>query len=384
MKDKKEYSILLFLLMASTTALAILAELAPSGILLQMTQDLNIKTSKAGLMVGFYAFSSAIFTIPLMYRTLKINRKKLLQILLLVFVLSNLAIGLIKSYPIILACRVIGGAAAGLLWPMISAYGSRLVSEREAGKVIALIMSGGTVGLVVGIPIITYIGYTFGWRSVYFTISIMASITLILSSIFLPSVSGEKDTSHQAIGVLLKNKNMKVVLLLTFLPITAYYSAYVYIAPLLEFLGYTGQITTAQLIFGVASFLSIFIAMRLVENHLYKLMLVNIGTGVVAMLIFTFFKGNQGLLSIGLFLWGFGYGSLSSLSQATVVRRIPWGRDMGNALQSSGFNMSIMFGAAIGGWVLDLFSIQILITLALVLFILSMVVLAKEEKVFEP
>lgn len=65
----------LLILMASITLMAILCELMPSGVLPQMGKMYGISDSKAGILVGIYAVSSAIFGIYLVSATISWSRK---------------------------------------------------------------------------------------------------------------------------------------------------------------------------------------------------------------------------------------------------------------------------------------------------------------------
>nr|WP_219722030.1 MFS transporter [Dolosicoccus paucivorans] len=145
MTQHKKIHLPLFILMASITFMAILSELVPAGILPLMSQDLGVSESKVGLLVGYYAIASALCSIPLITATLHINRKFLLMTLLVAFALSNFLVGWTHSYSVMIVARIIGGAAAGVLWPMISAYGMRLVPKELHGRAIAIIMSGTTL-----------------------------------------------------------------------------------------------------------------------------------------------------------------------------------------------------------------------------------------------
>ncbi|HTN34051.1 MAG TPA: MFS transporter [Marinobacter sp.] len=111
-------------LMASVTFVGILSELVPSGILPQMTEGLGIEQTQVGFLVGVYALASAIFAIPLISVTLWVNCKTLLLILLAGFTVSNIVVGLTTSYFLIVAMRIVGGICAGIMWPMIAAYGT--------------------------------------------------------------------------------------------------------------------------------------------------------------------------------------------------------------------------------------------------------------------
>lgn len=150
--------------MASVTFMAILSELVPSGILPELMTGLGISEAQAGTLVGFYAIASAIFAIPLISATVEFNRKKLLLGLLIGFALSNILVGIAPSYSIAIVGRVIGGICAGVLWPMIAAYGMKLVDDEHKGLAVAVIMSGTTFGMSLGLPLVTFIGTNIGWR----------------------------------------------------------------------------------------------------------------------------------------------------------------------------------------------------------------------------
>src|SRR5688572_7567473 len=150
--------------MASVTFVGILSELVPSGVLPQMTEGLGVSESQVGFLVGVYALASAICAIPLVSATLAVNRKLLLMVLLIGFAASNIVVALSSSYAIIVALRIVGGVCAGVMWPMIAAYGARLVPEHMHGKAVTVIMAGNTLGISIGLPAMTMIGVTLGWR----------------------------------------------------------------------------------------------------------------------------------------------------------------------------------------------------------------------------
>lgn len=185
---------LIMILMSSVTFVGILSELMPSGVLPQMMADLNISEVQTGNLVGYYAIASAIFAIPLISVTMQFNRKILLLILLGGFAISNIIAGLVYDYTIIIILRVIGGICAGVMWPMIAAYGMRLVDEKQHGKAIAVIMAGNTLGISIGMPIMTFIGNEYGWRTEFIGLGVVIIVIALVSVFALPSTPGEKLT----------------------------------------------------------------------------------------------------------------------------------------------------------------------------------------------
>lgn len=120
-------SLFILSLMASVTFVGILSELVPSGVLPQISEDLGVSEAKVGFLVGVYALASAVCAIPLVSATLSVNRRRLLMVLLVGFAVSNIVVAISPSYSFIVVLRIVGGICAGVMWPMIAAYGSRLV-----------------------------------------------------------------------------------------------------------------------------------------------------------------------------------------------------------------------------------------------------------------
>ena len=193
-------------LMASVTFVGILSELVPSGVLPQMTEGLAVSESRVGFLVGVYALASAVCAIPLVSATLAVNRKRLLMALLVGFAASNIVVAVSSSYAVIVACRVVGGICAGVMWPMIAAYGTRLVPEHMHGRAITFIMSGNTLGISIGLPVMTIIGIRLGWRTEFMVLGVIVVVIAVLSHFALPSVEGEKlSKSNSPVAVLRKS-----------------------------------------------------------------------------------------------------------------------------------------------------------------------------------
>src|SRR5690606_35331897 len=183
-----------FILMASVTFVGLLSELIPSGILPQMSEGLGVSESRIGVLVGVYALASAVCTIPLIRATLPVNRKHLLLTLLAGFAVSNLVVGLSSSYAVMVGARIAGGVCAGVMWPMIAAYGTRLVPPGLHGRVITVIMAGSTLGISIGLPAMTMVGLKFGWRTEFVVFGLGVAVLAVLCHLHLPAVPGERRT----------------------------------------------------------------------------------------------------------------------------------------------------------------------------------------------
>ncbi len=351
--DKNYFPWLIMILMSSVTFVGILSELMPSGVLPQMMQELNLNEVQGGNLVGYYALASAIFSIPLISVTMHYNRKLLLLLLLGGFAISNFIVALVSNYAVVVSMRVVGGICAGIMWPMIAAYGMRLVSSKQSGKAVAVIMAGTTLGISLGMPLMTWIGDNYGWRTEFIAISVIIVFIGVLSVIMLPSLKGEKLTREVSPFAMLKIKAVQMVILFTILGVVAHYGVYVYIASLVGTLQIAGGIEMVLVMFGLGSLVSVVIAIKYTDNHLQLLTILMFALLILAMAIFLIFGGAFGISHFGFFLWGISFGPLVALFQAAVGRQVDKAKDIATSIQSCMFNFSIMIASSLGGILLS-------------------------------
>lgn len=363
--------------MASVTFVGILSELVPSGILPQMTGGLGVEESEVGFLVGVYALASAIATIPLISATLAFNRKTLLMVLLIGFAASNIVVGLSSSYAVIIAFRIVGGICAGVMWPMIAAYGTRLVPENMHGKAITVIMSGNTLGISIGLPVMTTIGLTFGWRSVFIVLGVTVAVIAVLSYLYLPAVEGEQLNKSNSPLAVLKMPSVLIVLLLTFLSVAAHYGIYTYITLLVEMIGFAGGISLALLIFGIGSVISVIVSAKYIDAYLRPLIVSMLAIGAISMAMFLTFKGTIVISHAAFFLWGLAFGPLVTMYQTAVSKQVEEAKDVATSVQSSVFNLSIMIATWVGGMLLSDFptiGVKGIVYMSLACFTLAIII----------
>ncbi len=371
---KSVFPWLIMILMSSVTFVGILSELMPSGVLPLMMADLNISEVQTGNLVGYYAIASAIFAIPLISMTMQFNRKYLLMILLGGFAISNIIAGLVYDYTIIIVLRVIGGICAGVMWPMIAAYGMRLVDENNHGKAIAVIMAGTTLGISVGMPIMTSIGNDYGWRTELIGLGGFIILIGLISFFALPSISGEKLTKSSSPFALLKIPAVLLVLLLTLLGVIAHYGVYVYITSLVDEIQLAGGVESALLFFGIGSLISVLLAVKYTDKHLRLLTILMFALLIISMVIFIWYGGTKGMGHFAFFLWGLSFGPLVTLLQAAVSRQVETAKDVATSLQSSVFNLSIMIASSVAGLLLGIYSPMSLVYFAIALSIPGIII----------
>lgn len=342
--------------MSSVTFVGILSELMPSGVLPQLMEDLRINEVQTGNMVGYYAIASAIFAIPLVSMTLRFNRKTILLLLLAGFAVTNMAAALLHEYTIIIIIRVMGGIFAGVMWPMIAAYGMRLVSASQQGKAIAIIMAGNTLGVSVGMPIMTAIGNEYGWRAEFAGLGIVIVVIALAGALVLPSTPGERLTKRSSPLALMKKPSVVIVLLLTLLGVAAHYGVYVYITSLVESIRFAGGIATALSLFGIGSLIAVLLAIRYTDEYLRHLTVGTFALLIVAMALLLAYGEISGIAHAAFFIWGLSFGPFVTFLQAAVSKQVETAKDVATSVQSSVFNLAILVATAVAGLLIGRYS----------------------------
>lgn len=235
---------------------------------------------------------------------------------------------------------------------MISAYAMRLVPPNMHGRAIAVVMAGSTLGLGVGLPVMTTIGTEIGWRVEFGVLAAIIFLIAVLVQSILPSVEGEKRTTANSPFYIIRNKSVVICLVVTFLTITAHYGLYTYIAPLVEHFNFAGGIKVASVIFGIGTILSVVIAARVIDSHLGELTIFMLSLALVTMF------------------------------QAAVTKQVETGKDVATSLQSSTFNFGIVFGSAVGGALINYLSVFHIIYMTIALLAVSIFFTVSSKETF--
>src|SRR5690625_3760539 len=260
------------------------------------------------------------------------------------------------------------------MWPMIAAYGMRMVDEKHHGKAIAVIMAGTTLGISLGMPIMTAIGNKYGWRTEFIVLGGVIILIGLISFFALPSIPGEKLTKSSSPFALLKIPAVLIVLLLTLLGVIAHYGVYVYITSLVDDIQLAGGVESALFFFGIGSLISVLMAIKYTDQYLRHLTVDMFGLLIFSMLLFIVFGGIKGVGHLGFFLWGISFGLLVTLFHVPVSKQVETAKDVATSLQSSLFNFSIMIACSVAGIMLAVYSPMTLAYLAIALSIPSLII----------
>jgi len=373
------------LLALSTAAFTtIITELLPAGVLDAMRVSLQTSRAGIGMLVSAYAITSAIIAIPAISATRGLPRKPLLIITLAGFALMNGVTAVSTSYALTIAARIVAGAFAGLVWPLVIGYAARLVLPSNAGRAVAIALAGSTVAMSVGVPAGTVLGQFIGWRGAFAVLSLLAVMLIVWVWWAIPSFPGEQTGDRLPLKTVARLPGLGLILAATLVTILAHYALYIYMAPLSTALGLKGGAGLALFLFGSGSFVGIAIVGRLVDAYLRRVALGAFCLTMISMLLLGIAGHLPGFGVTAIFLWGISFGGAPTFFQAATVRVAGKAAEVATSAVTTVYNTGIFGGAFIGGVILEATSARMLPWTVLAMIGLAFIIVLRGHRVAFP
>lgn len=133
-------------------------EFVITGLLPQVASELAVSIPTAGLLVTGYALGVVVGAPLMTVLGTAMSRKRMLMLLMALFIAGNLLSALAPNFGVMLAGRVIASLAHGAFFGIGSVVAAELVAPHRKAGAIALMFTGLTVANVVGVPLGTLVG----------------------------------------------------------------------------------------------------------------------------------------------------------------------------------------------------------------------------------
>jgi DHA1 family inner membrane transport protein len=328
------------------------AILGPAGMLPALEQGFGISVATAGLMVTVGGVVLCIGSPLMVWATSHIERRTLLTGALVAVGLGQLASAVALSYPLLLALRVVSMIFAALVTPHAASTVALMVPERERSAAIVFVFLGFSLAIAGGLPLVTFISTHAGWQLTFVALGAGMIANGLLLFCVLPGKLRGGAISLQSWAGLFGRKRVLLLLLLTTTHVTAQFTVFTYLAPLLIRLAHAGSGTVGLffLIFGITGVLGNLIAARLVATlNPYRTSVLAIGAMLVGLSVWSAGAGEVTAMGVGIACWGLGFASINSMQQARLVTCAPELSSASVSLNTSSVYIGQAIGSALGG-----------------------------------
>jgi len=334
-----------------------------SGLLIRLANDLHISVATAGQLSASFAIAYAVaapFTAGFASR---FERKRVLIVALLGLAIINFLASVMPNFTDLLIVRIVGGVIASLITPVASASASTLVSEKQRGKALALVLGGLTLSLVVGVPIGSLIGGLFNWRSTFVFSGLLISLAAIGVMMILPFVP-DNDTRGARSFAIVKRSAVSGNLVLTMFGMMATLTLLAYVSPIAKIVAAIegSRVGLVQFTVGIGSILGIIIggksadkkhAQSFVKSAFTVIAIALIMVSLLMLGIIDFGRSGNTFLLISMVLANaVALFALAPIIQTRLIKAAPNTRNVVFALNGSMIFFGQGLGAAFGGGVI--------------------------------
>lgn len=150
-----------------------------AGVLPQISDDLSISPSTAGLLVAMFALTYGLSAPYVNTAVAHHQPKTVLRVAMVLFMFTNLAAAAAPTFAVLLVARMAAGVFAAAFAPSASATASELVDPAQRGRALALVFGGMSLAMVTGVPLGTVLSNIGSWRTTFVFVASLGLVAAI-------------------------------------------------------------------------------------------------------------------------------------------------------------------------------------------------------------
>ncbi|WP_411701334.1 MFS transporter [Conyzicola sp.] len=339
-------------ILALGTFLMLTTEFVVAGILPEVADDLQIGLGQAGSLITVFAVGMIIGAPVMAILTMRMSKRLTLVLALIVFILGHVIVALAGDLAMILVARFITAIATGAFWAVSAVVATRVAGPSTGARAIAIIGAGGSLAMVLGVPIGAFIAQLVGWRGTFWFLAAAAAIAIIFIARLVP----KDDAAHVASSVRtqlagLRSGRLWLVLLACATTTGGVLAAYTYISPIL-----TEQASVPYALvplvltgFGIGSFVGTILGGRFGDRHPGRITIVVPAVTALLLVGISFATGAPFVTIVLVVILGLFGLSANGVLIHLAVTHAGEAATLGSALAVSAFNVGTAIGTAIAG-----------------------------------
>ncbi|NEW05647.1 MFS transporter [Paenibacillus sp. SYP-B3998] len=322
------------------------------GILPAIIERYNITTAQAGMLVGVFALVIALFGPFMVLLLTKYNRKTVLMTSLFIFAGSSLLSAYAPNFYWLIALRIIPALFHPVYFSLAFVTVVSLYPKEKAAQASAKAFVGTSMGMVLGVPITTYMAAHFSFESSFIFCTIVNTAAGIGIATMLPKApKAEKVSYGEQFGILRKGSLWLNCGASTFI-FAAMFSVYSYSAEYLgQVMGMSREVVSVMLVvFGIGGIAGNLLAGKLIgRNRVRTTFFYPIALSFSFLLLYLG-ESSFVTMSIIIILWGATHTSGLIITQIWLTSEAPEAPEFATGLYISFINLGVSIGSVVGGW----------------------------------
>ncbi|GAA0286700.1 MFS transporter [Streptomyces polychromogenes] len=325
------------------------------GLLPEVAAGYGVSIPTAGLLVTGYALGVVLGAPVMTVLGTRVPRKRMLMLLMGLFVVGNVVSALAPSFGVMLAGRVVASLAHGAFFGIGAVVAAGLVApERKAGA-IAMMFTGLTVANVVGVPLGTLVGQHLGWRVTFLIVAALGVAGLLGIARLVPEPPRPEGVRIRHELAAFRNVQVLLAMAMTVLGFGGVFAAITYITPMLtNVAGFADtSVTWLLVLFGLGMVAGNLVGGRFADRALMPMLYVSLGALALVLAAFTVTAHSKPGAAVTVALIGaLGFATVPPL-QKRVLDQAQGAPTLASAVNIGAFNLGNALAAWLGGLVIS-------------------------------
>ena len=204
------------------------------GLLPEIAEDLGVSVGHAGLLITIFAVGMIVGAPTMVILTRRLPRRLTLALALAVFAALHLVVALGSGFGLLLTARFVTAWVTGAFWSVAAVVAACAAGPAASARAIGVVIGGGMLATVVGVPLGAFAGQLLGWRGPFWALAVLAAIAAAVILRFVPHDNPDRrvpSITSELSG--LRSRQLWLVLVSSTFILGGVMATYSYIAPLL-------------------------------------------------------------------------------------------------------------------------------------------------------
>ncbi|NNU59617.1 MFS transporter [Ochrobactrum soli] len=325
-------------------------EFAIMALLPDIARDLNVTIPQGGHLISSYALGVLIGAPVLAVIGAKLDRRKLLFLLMGLFAFGNLASAFMQDYSSLYIMRFIAGFPHGAYFGVASLVAASLAEPGKRAQAVGRVMMGLTIATLCGTPLATWLGQVAGWRAMFGAVGLIAILTMVMVTLYVPKLPAAEGASPLRELGALRRKQVLLTLAIGAIGTGGLFSVFSYVAATVTEVSHIDVkwMPLVFVMFGLGMVLGNIVGSRLTDRSVMGTVGIVLLYDMAVMLAFPLMMQHPLTAFLNVLLVGGGFALVPAL-QTRLMDVAADAQTLAAALNHSALNLANALGAWLGG-----------------------------------
>jgi len=330
------------------------SEFVVAGLMPQIAAGLDVSIPQVGYLITAFAVAMAVGGPVLTVFVMRLRPKTALTGLFALFLAGNVLAAVAPNYPAMLVARLVTGTASQAFFGVAVSVCAVLVRPEVRGRATSVVLNGLMLGTLLGLPLATFVGDAYGWRTAFWAISGLTVPAALCTLAWVPRLARvAAGPLRTELGVF-RRPRLWLVLSTSLLVIGATFSAFSFLNPILtRVTGFdTAAVPVLLVAYGAATVVGNVVVGRLADRHALAVLVGGLSLNLAFLTGFALFA-QLGVVAV---VCAVGIGLVGVTMNPALVVRVQRAGNVGplvNTIHGSFITGGIIVSSAVGGLVID-------------------------------